>query len=73
MSNLTAETTITEINTYCALILVEDLNMIQTEAAKVLEVTNRTIHRYVKEDRKKINENVLKKIRKDISEKLKAK
>lgn len=70
---MTAETTITEINRYCAVILVEDLNMIQTEAANVIEATNRTIHRYVKEDRNKINDSILKKIRKDISEKLKSK
>lgn len=69
MSNLTADTTESEINSYIANILFDDMKLAKTEVAKVMEVSNRTILRYMNNEAK-IDKNVLSKVRKSVISKI---
>ena len=68
--SLPEDSTVSEINTYCAIIMVSELKLAQTEVAKVMGLTNRTICTYVKNP---INQRVIKKIKTNILERLNSK
>lgn len=69
LSNLTADTTEAEINSYIANILVDDMKLAKTEVAKVMEVANRTILRYLNNE-PKIDKEILSKVRKSVISKI---